>query len=107
MTNLNELCLYEARDGLKKKSFSSKDLILDHIDAMESSRSLNAFITETPDLALKSADLSDRNYANNTNRPLEGLPLGVKDMFCTKGVLTTASSKMLSNFIPPLSLIHI
>ena len=49
MTNLNELCLYEARDGLKKKSFSTKDLILDHIDAMESSRSLNAFITETPD----------------------------------------------------------
>jgi aspartyl-tRNA(Asn)/glutamyl-tRNA(Gln) amidotransferase subunit A len=101
MTNLTELCLYEARDGLKNKSFSTKDLILDHIDAMESSRKLNAFITETPEIALKSADLSDDNYANNTNRPLEGLPLGVKDMFCTKGVLTTASSKMLSNFIPP------
>ena len=101
MTNLTELCLYEARDGLKDKSFSTKDLILDHIDAMESSRKLNAFITETPEIALKSADLSDDNYANNTNRPLEGLPLGVKDMFCTKGVLTTASSKMLSNFIPP------
>ena len=101
MTSLTELCLYEARDGLKNKSFSTKDLILDHIDAMESSRKLNAFITETPEIALKSADLSDNNYANNTNRPLEGLPLGVKDMFCTKGVLTTASSKMLSNFIPP------
>ena len=101
MTSLTELCLYEARDGLKNKSFSTKDLILDHIDAMESSRKLNAFITETPEMALKSADLSDNNYANNTNRPLEGLPLGVKDMFCTKGVLTTASSKMLSNFIPP------
>ena len=101
MANLTELCLYEARDGLKNKSFSTKDLILDHIDAMESSRYLNAFITETPDLALKSADLSDDNYSNNTNRPLEGLPLGIKDMFCTKGVLTTASSKMLSNFIPP------
>jgi len=101
MTSLTELCLYEARDGLKNKSFSTKDLILDHIDAMESSRKLNAFITETPEIALKSADLSDDNYANNTNRPLEGLPLGVKDMFCTKGVLTTASSKMLSNFIPP------
>ena len=101
MTSLTELCLYEARDGLKNKSFSTKDLILDHIDAMESSRKLNAFITETPEIALKSADLSDDNYANNTNRPLEGLPLGVKDMFCTKGVITTASSKMLSNFIPP------
>ena len=100
MTNLTELCLYEARDGLKNKSFSTKDLILDHIDAMESSRQLNAFITETPEIALKSADLSDENYANNTNRPLEGLPLGVKDMFCTKDIKTTASSKILDNFYP-------
>jgi aspartyl-tRNA(Asn)/glutamyl-tRNA(Gln) amidotransferase subunit A len=68
---------------------------------MESSRSLNAFITETPEIALKSADSSDEKISKNTNGPLEGLPIGVKDMFCTKGVLTTASSKMLSNFIPP------
>ena len=101
MTSLNELCLHEARDGLKNKSFSVKDLIVDHISAMESSRKLNAFITETPERALKSAIESDNNYTNNTNRPLEGLPLGIKDMFCTKGVLTTASSKMLANFIPP------
>ena len=55
MTSLNELCLHEARDGLKNKSFSVKDLIVDHISAMESSRKLNAFITETPERALKSA----------------------------------------------------
>ena len=101
MAKLNELCLHEARDGLKNKSFSARDLIADHIDAMESSRSLNVFITETPEIALKSADLSDEKISKNTNRPLEGLPIGVKDMFCTKGVLTSASSKMLSNFIPP------
>ena len=101
MAKLNELCLHEARDGLKNKSFSSRELITDHIDMMESSRSLNAFITETPETALKSADSSDEKILKNTNGPLEGLPIGVKDMFCTKGVLTTASSKMLSNFIPP------
>ena len=101
MAKLNELCLHEARDGLKNKSFSSRELVTDHIDMMESSRSLNAFITETPEIALKSADSSDEKISKNTNGPLEGLPIGVKDMFCTKGVLTTASSKMLSNFIPP------
>ena len=101
MAKLNELCLHEARDGLKNKSFSSRELITDHIDMMESSRSLNAFITETPETALKSADSSDEKISKNTNGPLEGLPIGVKDMFCTKGVLTSASSKMLSNFIPP------
>ena len=101
MAKLNELCLHEARDGLKNKSFSSRELITDHIDMMESSRSLNAFITETPEIALKSADSSDEKISKNINGPLEGLPIGVKDMFCTKGVLTTASSKMLSNFIPP------
>ena len=101
MDKLNELCLHEARDGLKNKSFSSRELVTDHIDMMESSRSLNAFITETPEIALKSADSSDEKISKNTNGPLEGLPIGVKDMFCTKGVLTTASSKMLSNFIPP------
>ena len=101
MAKLNELCLHEARDGLKNKSFSARELIADHIDVMESSRALNAFITETPEIALKSADSSDEKISKNTNGPLEGLPIGVKDMFCTKGVLTSASSKMLSNFIPP------
>ena len=101
MKKLNELCLHEARDGLLNKDFTSKELVLDHIEAMESSRSLNAFITETPEIAIKSAEESDSRLSNGTNRELEGIPIGVKDMFCTKGVLTTASSKMLSNFIPP------
>ena len=101
MTKLNEFCLYEAREGLENKNFTSKELVLDHIEAMESSRKLNAFITETPEIAIKSAEKSDINYSNGSNARLEGIPLGVKDMFCTKGVLTTASSKMLSNFIPP------
>ena len=101
MKKLTELCLYEAREGLLNKDFTSKELVLDHIYKMESSRSLNAFITETPEIALKSAEKSDLKLIKEENGALEGIPLGVKDMFCTKGVLTTASSKMLSNFIPP------
>ena len=101
MKKLTELCLHEAREGLLNKDFTSKELTLDHIEAMESSRLLNAFITETPEIAIKSAEESDSRLSNGTNRRLEGIPIGVKDMFCTKGVLTTASSKMLSNFIPP------
>ena len=101
MKKLTELCLHEAREGLINKDFTSKELTLDHIEAMESSRSLNAFITETPEIAIKSAEESDLRLSNGTNRELEGIPIGVKDMFCTKDVLTTASSKMLSNFIPP------
>jgi len=101
MKKLTELCLYDAREGLLNKDFTSKELVLDHIEAMESSRSLNAFITETPEIAIKSAENSDLRFNKGTNRDLEGIPIGVKDMFCTKGVLTSASSKMLSNFIPP------
>ena len=101
MKKLTELCLYDAREGLLNRDFTSKELVLDHIAVMESSRSLNAFITETPEIAIKSAENSDSRLNKGTNRDLEGIPIGVKDMFCTKGVLTTASSKMLSNFIPP------
>ena len=101
MKKLTELCLYEAREGLLNKDFTSKELVLDHINKMESSRSLNAFITETPEIAIKSAEKSDLKLTKKENGELEGIPIGVKDMFCTKGVLTTASSKMLSNFVPP------
>ena len=68
---------------------------------MEKGRELNAFITETADIARKKAIKSDINYSKGEERYLEGIPFGIKDMFCTKGVKTTASSKMLENFIPP------
>ena len=95
MKKLTELCLYDAREGLLNKDFTSKELVLDHIEAMESSRSLNVFITETPEIAIKSAENSDLRFNKGINRDLEGIPIGVKDMFCTKGVFTTASSIML------------
>src|ERR1044071_6279338 len=100
MSDLTALTIAEARDGLKKKSFSARELADAHIKAIEKGRALNAFVTETPDLARKMALESDRRIAAGEARPLEGLPLGIKDLFCTKGVLTTAGSHILDGFKP-------
>ena len=101
MEDITKLNLHQTRDALIKKQFSCKELIASHVKEMESSRPLNLFITETIDHAIKSAEISDNNIKNKKLRNLEGLPFGIKDMFCTKDIKTTASSKMLSNFIPP------
>ncbi len=93
--------LADARDAVKAKRISSKELTKAFIKAVEDARPLNAFITETPELALKMADASDARLAKGEGRALEGLPLAIKDLFCTKGVRTTAGSRILSNFIPP------
>ena len=73
----------------------------EHIIAVEKARPLNAFVTETPELALEQAKRSDARLAKGEGRAMEGIPIANKDLFCTKGVRTTASSKMLENFIPP------
>jgi aspartyl-tRNA(Asn)/glutamyl-tRNA(Gln) amidotransferase subunit A len=100
-TSLTKLSLTQAREGLLKKDFSTVELTKAHLDAMAEKQDLNAYITETPDLALEQAAASDARLRNGTAGALEGLPLAVKDLFCTKGVRTTAGSKMLDNFIPP------
>lgn len=100
MSELNELTLAEARDGLKAKRFSARELTQVHIAAVEKARALNAFILETPERALAQAEVSDRKIAAGEARPLEGLPLGIKDLFCTHGVTTTAGSKILEGFEP-------
>ena len=58
-------------------------------------------ITETPDRAVSAAETSDARIAAGEARPLEGIPLAIKDLFCTKGTRTTAASKILGNFVPP------
>jgi len=100
VSELNELTLAEARDGLKAKRFSARELTQVHIAAVEKARALNAFILETPERALAQAEVSDRKIAAGEARPLEGLPLGIKDLFCTHGVTTTAGSKILEGFEP-------
>ncbi|KQP41225.1 glutamyl-tRNA amidotransferase [Methylobacterium sp. Leaf104] len=100
MTSLNELTLAEARDGLKAKDFSATDLTRAHLDAMEKARALNAYLVETPDRAIAMAEAADARIAAGQARPLEGIPLGIKDLFCTEGVATTAGSKILEGFTP-------
>lgn len=99
-TNLTDLTLCEAKEGLAKKEFTSVELTNAFLKNMEDRRSLNAYVLETPELALKQAAESDKNLSAGKARKLEGLPLGIKDLFCTKDVRTTAGSKILSDFIP-------
>ncbi|KQS85994.1 Asp-tRNA(Asn)/Glu-tRNA(Gln) amidotransferase GatCAB subunit A [Methylobacterium fujisawaense] len=96
----NELTLAEARDALKAKRISARELTQAHLDAMAKARVLNAYIRETPDRALAMAEASDQKIASGEARPLEGIPLGIKDLFCTHGVTTTAGSKILETFEP-------
>jgi aspartyl-tRNA(Asn)/glutamyl-tRNA(Gln) amidotransferase subunit A len=101
MGELSSLSLSAAREGLGKGHFSAVELTQAHIKAMESRRDLNAFITETPDLAIERAKEADHNRSQDQAGALEGLPLGIKDLFCTEGVLTTAGSHILDSFTPP------
>ena len=101
MAKLNDLTLVEARDGLAAGDFSAAELTEDCITAMESARDLNAFITETPDIARERADASDARRARGETRgALDGIPIAVKDLFCTSGILTTAASHILDGFAP-------
>ena len=93
--------LADARDAVAAKKISSRELTSAFVKAVERARPLNAYVTETPERALQMAGASDARIAEGQARPLEGLPLAIKDLFCTKGVRTTAGSKILSNFIPP------
>ena len=101
MSGLTALSLAEARAALAKKEFSARELAEAHIRAIEAARSLNAFVTETPERALAMAGESDRRIARGEARPLEGIPLAIKDLFCTRGIRTTAGSHILDNFVPP------
>ncbi|MBV9065344.1 MAG: Asp-tRNA(Asn)/Glu-tRNA(Gln) amidotransferase subunit GatA, partial [Methylobacteriaceae bacterium] len=101
MNDLTNLTLAEARDGLKARRFSATELAQAHLSAIEAARPLNAFLKETPDRALEMAKASDERIARGKGGPLEGLPLGIKDLYCTHGVETTAGSHILRGFVPP------
>ena len=99
---LTELTLVQARDGLRRKTFSARELTRAHLDAIEQlNPRLNAYITVTADEARAEAEAADAALAAGDDRPLLGLPLGIKDLFCTKGVRTTAGSRILDPFVPP------
>ncbi len=101
MTGLTELTLAEANSALALKKCSAVELARAHIRAIEKARALNAFIVETPEKALAMARQSDARIARGEAGPLEGIPLGIKDLYCTEGVQTTAGSHILEGFVPP------
>jgi aspartyl-tRNA(Asn)/glutamyl-tRNA(Gln) amidotransferase subunit A len=100
VSDLNSLTLADARDGLKKKSFSALELADAHLAAMEKARALNSYVLETPERASAMAKASNARIAAGKAGPLEGIPLAIKDMFCTEGVRSTACSHILDNFVP-------
>ena len=100
MTDLTDLTIAGARDLLAAGDISAADLARAHLAAMERNRDLNAFITETPERALEHADASDRRRRNGDAGRLEGIPVAIKDLFCTKDIPTTAGSRILDGFRP-------
>ena len=100
MTELTRLTIRQTISGLKEKKFSAVEVTQSYIKNIEQNRGLNAFITESFDLALTQAKKSDEKISAGTAGDLEGIPLAIKDLFCTKNLRTTAASKMLADFVP-------
>ncbi|MXY88766.1 MAG: Asp-tRNA(Asn)/Glu-tRNA(Gln) amidotransferase subunit GatA, partial [Dehalococcoidia bacterium] len=102
MSELWELTAHEAQDGLRARAFSAVELtesVLARVDAVEDR--VNAYVTRTDELALDQAREADARFTAGTATPLTGIPFAVKDLIVTKGVRTTAGSRMLGDFIPP------
>ena len=100
MTSLTALSIAAARQGLRKKEFSAAELTEAYLVAMEKARILNAYIVETPEKARTMAKASDVRLAKGEAGALEGIPLGIKDLFATEGVHTQACSHVLDGFNP-------
>jgi aspartyl-tRNA(Asn)/glutamyl-tRNA(Gln) amidotransferase subunit A len=100
MTDVNTLTLAEARDAVQAKKISALELTQAHLAAMEKARALNAYVVETPEKALDMAKASDARIASGNAGPLEGLPLGIKDLYATQGVHMQACSHVLDGFKP-------
>ncbi len=102
MTQLNELAISEAREKLDSGDVSAVELTQSCLDAMTANREFNAFITETPEIALERANASDQRRASGSGLGgMDGIPVAIKDLYCTEGVLTTAASHILDGFVPP------
>jgi aspartyl-tRNA(Asn)/glutamyl-tRNA(Gln) amidotransferase subunit A len=100
MSDLIQKTLTEMRDGLKAKEFSARELTQAHLDAIDGAKELNIYTKVIGERALGQADVSDAKIAKGEARALEGVPIGVKDLFCTHAVTSTACSKILHNFEP-------
>ncbi|MGH7036976.1 MAG: Asp-tRNA(Asn)/Glu-tRNA(Gln) amidotransferase subunit GatA [Stellaceae bacterium] len=99
--SLLALPLADLRDGLRRRAFSAAEVARAYNAAVEEAQPLNAYITPTPERALAMAQAADARLARGAARPLDGVPIAVKDVFCTKDILTTAASRILDGFRPP------
>jgi aspartyl-tRNA(Asn)/glutamyl-tRNA(Gln) amidotransferase subunit A len=100
MSDLTNLTVAAIRDGFRAGDFSARE-VADAFNAnVAAARALNAFIVETPEHAVAAAEQADRDRSDGSLRPLSGVPIGMKDLFCTKGVQTTAASHILEGFTP-------
>jgi aspartyl-tRNA(Asn)/glutamyl-tRNA(Gln) amidotransferase subunit A len=100
MSELTSLTLAQARDRLRNKDITAVELVQAHLTAIEQARALNAYVLETPEQALAMARAADARLQSGQRRPLDGIAIGVKDLFATKDVRTTACSHILNNFVP-------
>jgi aspartyl-tRNA(Asn)/glutamyl-tRNA(Gln) amidotransferase subunit A len=97
-----DLTIAAARAALAAKDISARELAEAHLAAMDGARGLNAFVVETPERALADADAADaRRAAGEPAGALDGIPIAIKDLFCTEGVRSTACSHILDGFVPP------
>ncbi|MDO5603732.1 MAG: Asp-tRNA(Asn)/Glu-tRNA(Gln) amidotransferase subunit GatA [Paracoccus sp. (in: a-proteobacteria)] len=100
MSKLNDLGIDEAREGLRARKFSALELTNACLDAIDGAGALNAFVHHTPDIARAAAAAADQRLASGDAPALCGIPLGIKDLFCTQGVPTQAASRILEGFRP-------
>jgi len=100
MANLTDLTIAQLVAAMGKKEASAVEVADAHLKKLDEHRALNAFIVETPDQARAMAKASDERRAKGHAGLLEGVPLGIKDLFCTDGVQTTAGSHILEGFVP-------
>jgi len=100
VSDLTDLTVAGIRDGFRKGDFSAREVADAFNGAVASGRTLNAFIVETPEHAIAAAEAADRGRAAGEFSPLSGVPLGIKDLFCTEGYQTTAASHILEGFTP-------
>ncbi|MCY4589108.1 MAG: Asp-tRNA(Asn)/Glu-tRNA(Gln) amidotransferase subunit GatA [Alphaproteobacteria bacterium] len=100
MSGLLDLDIAGAREALDARKVSSVELTATYLDAMEAGAGLNCFVTPTPERALEMAGASDRRRARGEGGALEGIPVGIKDLFCTRSIPTSAASRILAGFVP-------
>ena len=101
MSKLNELTIAAARDGLRKGEFTARELTEACLGAIQGAGALNAFVHHTPDIAMERAAAADARLKAGDAPAMCGIPVGIKDLFCTEGVPSQAASRILQGFLPP------